>query len=408
MYTKLIIALFSLLVHFNLSAQTVSCANDRYNSTIFATPNLNNLVAIPFGQNTNYMGNNEALKFVLLQPPNDTAAYRPLMIWAFGGAFVSGSKDSPQNLDVVRRFSEYGYAVASIDYRIGMNQTNILDLDGEYYRATIRGMHDMKAAIRFFYKSARTGNPYKIDTNNILIGGYSAGSILSMMAAYLDTDEVPSYLQTDLDAMGGLAGNSGNPGYPEKVKALINVAGVISDTAIIDADEPPVVCVHGTADNVCPINVGKPLGLAFLPDVQGSNLIYDRMLHLNKPTDIYRIQGAGHADIGVIEPYKVQAVTTVSQFLYPLICQNQGTTTLGITDNTANSIEIYPNPSKDIITIKAINIINDIALYNAQGQLVTSYTPKGYEQTIAVGHLPIGMYFLKLDDSPKVYKIIHQ
>ncbi|MEZ4890275.1 MAG: hypothetical protein R2779_06845 [Crocinitomicaceae bacterium] len=65
----------------------------------------------------------------------------------------------------------------------------------------------------FFRKSVANGNPYGINEDLIVVGGYSAGAILADHVAYLDNiSKVPADLVSYMNAQGGLEGNSGNAG----------------------------------------------------------------------------------------------------------------------------------------------------------------------------------------------------
>lgn len=75
--------------------------------------------------------------------------------------------------------------------------------------------------------------------------------------------------------------------------------------------------------------------------------------------------------------------------------------TVGVDEvNTIDSdFMIYPNPTSNFINVKSINAtqINEIALYNAVGQLVLQIsTVKSYQLQINVAELPKGLYFLNI------------
>ncbi len=198
-----------------------------------------------------------SLAMDIYQPNGDTSARRPLMILAHAGSFVGGTRISDAAVDsLCVRFARRGYVTASIDYRLGTMATMISD--SAYAMAVmVKAMSDGKAAIRYFVKDAATSNTYRIDTNNIVVGGNSAGAILYMHVAYLNNlAECPAYMQTAMAANGGFDGNSGNAGYSSKVSAVINLAGALNKNTFIQTTDKPCISAQGTADVTVPFNTG--------------------------------------------------------------------------------------------------------------------------------------------------------
>ena len=110
-------------------------------------------------------------------------------------------------------------------------------------QAIIEAVFDAKAAVRFFKKDAAQNNVYRVDTNNVFVGGYSAGAFTALHYAYLsEENEVASLgfegLLDYIQAHGGMEGDSGNQGYSSSVKGVINIAGGLLKTYLIDPSEP--------------------------------------------------------------------------------------------------------------------------------------------------------------------------
>ena len=85
--------------------------------------------------------------------------------------------------------------------------------------------------------------------------------------------------------------------------------------------------------------------------------------------------------------------------------------TVGISDacNESNRINIYPNPSRDIINVQTENINNEIIeIYNVSGRLVYSREVNKNPTTIDMSGYPKGLYFVKViqDGAVKVGKVI--
>jgi para-nitrobenzyl esterase len=219
--------------------------------------------AIPFGSNTGVSGSPQTLLMDVYEPAGDNLTERPVVLIAFGGSFISGSRSDVAS--ICQEFARRGYVAVAPDYRVGFffpnaNSTTL---------AVVRGMHDMKACVRYLRRSvAEQGNPYGIDVSRIIAGGVSAGAISAIHATYLDSDaEMPPAIGGQAAQLGGAEGNSGNPGYSSSVLACLSFSGAIGDTSWVDAGSPPLFSIHENADNVVPYYtqevsvVGIPTGL---------------------------------------------------------------------------------------------------------------------------------------------------
>lgn len=190
------------------------------------------------------------------QPKNDTEQNRPVVVLAFGGGFVNGSSMNPAMVRLGQNLAKRGYVVASINYRLAPGFLNLLDSLAAA-DVVFKALGDARAAIRFLRLSAANGNPYNIDPNRIMMGGNSAGAVLAVHVAFLDSaDVLPAYMQTIVQNNGGFEGNSGNPGYSSSISAVFNMAGAIARTGWIDANEPAIVSFHGIDDDVVPYECG--------------------------------------------------------------------------------------------------------------------------------------------------------
>ena len=103
----------------------------------------------------------------IFQPAGDTLKKRPVIIICFGGGFVSGSKDNFNIRLLARDLAMRGFVTAVIDYRLGMN---VFD-DALSMRAVYRGVQDGRSAVRFFKADAAGANMFRVDPNQIYIGG---------------------------------------------------------------------------------------------------------------------------------------------------------------------------------------------------------------------------------------------
>jgi hypothetical protein len=396
---------FCFITVFTLYANA-QCANGRYFDKIFTQ----SATTVTYGNAMKFDSTYVDLKMDIYQPNGDNFAHRPLIVLAFPGSFTAGLRISPDIVTLCDNFSKRGYVCASIDYRLGFEDGS--DCDTNQFKALMRGVQDMKAAVRYFYKDAQTTNSYRIDTSQIFIGGVSAGAFIGLNYAYGKEDTLsriaPPWAVPALAALGGPEGNSGNPGYSTKVKGVIDLCGGIADTVWIMPNDPILVGVHGTADATVSCYFDSvyasthPESLLF-----GGGDIKNRIENINLNNAFYLFQGADHVPFVLPNPFAAPAtlymdttVRFVRDFLYAnVICDS---TTTGIKDETEGlSVVIYPNPSDDVVTIYSHYEQELTAeVFSFDGKLVDrKILPAHSSQTVSKHELNAGIYLIRISDS---------
>jgi para-nitrobenzyl esterase len=278
----------------NLFAQA-DCDGERYRFTS-ANSNVSVSYDHAYGSNTNVYGVEEELVFDFYEAAGSTEAHRPLLIMAHGGFFLSGSNDGVDVVPLCEDLARMGYAVASISYRLGV--VNLLDLENELVRAVWRGVHDSRAAVRYFRRSVEEeGNPWAIDADRIFIGGVSAGGFIALHHAYVDEEsEIPASIdQAALGLGGGLEGLSGNSGFGSEVAGVFNICGALKDASWIAAGDEPLVSVHGTNDATVPFGADLVSLMGFpVTEVDGSSVIHEQAEAVGLTHCFVPIEGADH------------------------------------------------------------------------------------------------------------------
>ena len=208
---------------------------------------------------------------------------KPTIIFAFGGSFMTGSRDAEHYRPWFRAMADNGYRIVSIDYRLGMKgydkigvfQVNALD------RAIHMAVEDMVSATVFLIDNAET---LGIDPSSIVISGSSAGAITA--------------LQTDYETSNGTR-------WAEPLPDGFKYAGVISFAGAIlsrngklkyDRKPAPTLLMHGTDDSVVPFNQIKIFSLGFF----GSSKIAERFEKFGYIYNIYRHKGHNHEIAGAM------------------------------------------------------------------------------------------------------------
>jgi len=75
---------------------------------------------------------------------------------------------------------------------------------------------------------------------------------------------------------------------------------------------------------------------------------------------------------------------------------NCNITSVGKLENLSNIVSVFPNPSKDLITIKGEGLQN-IRLINVLGKILRSKKPNFNQTTINIQDLDPGLYFLRIE-----------
>ncbi|WP_345052338.1 carboxylesterase family protein [Hymenobacter glaciei] len=345
--------LFGLLLVLSIGqsarAQTpIDTTGGRFYRPIFPAVTVTSGVA--YGSAVTAFGATQTLLMDVYQPTGDAAAERPVIIFAHQGGFFSGQRDEQYMVDVCTRFAQLGYITASIDYRLGFASFDTTAVS----KAALRGMQDMRAAVRFFRQDAATGNVYRASPSRIVVGGASAGGFMALEVGYLDkVSEVPS--DVDISAMGGIEGMSGNPGYSSLPLAVLNLSGATNPPSIIEAGNAPLYSAHGTADRVVPYlkgrtNAGPP------KYVFGSGTLNPYASSVGVPNVLRRFSQAPHipqyATSGSSNPtaYADTTFRDIRNFLRPLLVPVVAATYPSLVINTNTTV---PGGNYQDITINS-------------------------------------------------------
>lgn len=248
----------------------------------------------------------EDLYMNILEPEGDTLSQRPLVIICFGGGFLAGSKDHWSMRLLAEGLARRGFVTALIDYRLGMN---IFDSDLAQ-RAVYRGLQDGRSAVRFFRADAASTNTYRIDPNQIFIGGHSSGAFIAVHNAYLDKESerpISTYVWTqentnDCPDLGCLDCVGDNQEYSGAANGIFSLAGAIGFTDFMEsADDPTVVMFHSSDDGTVPYESGQPFSDLLwlvvgddLPDVYGSSSMADRADEIGLDYELHSYTDRGH------------------------------------------------------------------------------------------------------------------
>ena len=354
------------------------CDGVRYTDEIFSQVNVTSNVLYGGNYNPNIWGQNnwQDLYMDIYEPTGDDVEDRPLVFFLFGGSFVAGSKTNVDIVELCTRYAKMGYVAAAIDYRLTGDLIWFSNPETAY-RATAKGMHDLKGAIRFFRMNDETDNEYRIDSDRIYAGGISAGGIIAVNAAYLDQEsEIPASIVDYIEENGGLEGNSGNEGYDSHFHGIINLCGAVGDYNWIVGGDIPIVSIHGDEDTIVPYGDGLITLFGLNMQVYGSYVINEIMLSLGNSSDLYTFEGYDHNPFSNSNANMDITVEFTRDFMVNFVCpvdegimgdlNNDGT--LNVQDiiimvNIILGIEEY-NEAADLSDDGIVNVLDVIQLMN--------------------------------------------
>ena len=98
-------------------------------------------------------------------------------------------------------------------------------------------------------------------------------------------------------------------------------------------------------------------------------------------------------------------ITVTVSGLTPVIVQvNQDGTSVGIPDNNAGSIRVFPNPARDVVNVSLENnsFNTRISLVDMTGRTLIERSFPGNDITLNVGNLPRGYYFIRIVQNDEI------
>lgn len=395
---KIFTIIAAIAVFTNVQAQ-------RYKDKIFTSVSIDSVV---YGSANTFSNAPQELKMNIYQPVNDTASNRPLLVFAHGGSFVGGSRYAGDVVYLCNEFAKRGYVCVSIQYRLGVDITEIL-LDNtqagpQFANAVWRGTLDGRGAIRYLRANADT---LRISRGQVYLGGVSAGGVLGLHEAFLDLPSEVGAANPKFDtvSIGGIEGSSGTPGQSWRVKGVINLCGAIGDVNWMSNNKNvSIFSVHGTNDATVPYKTDYFSFNNLKIGILSGSFVVDSMAKiLGMKSVFYTFKDAPHVPfspgVGTLESSTAYMDTTevlLRDFLFDDI-KTQG---VGVYNVLAqNDVKLYPNPAKEMVTIEiGFGTKNIITIVDLSGKVIETIESNKAHTNLSLNNLQTGIYFVNISN----------
>jgi acetyl esterase/lipase len=191
----------------------------------------------------------------ILQPKEASKEKRPGVIAIHGGGWVGGTKED-EGESTCLRYVEKGFVCASVEYRLAKVAT------------APAAVTDVLDAAHWFEANAKK---YNIDTKRIVVTGGSAGGHLSLMVGMTPKSAklgppakiaavVNFYGITDVgDQLGGPHRQDYAVTWLPEQSARLELASRVSPVTYVRKGLPPILTIHGDADQTVPYEHGVKL-----------------------------------------------------------------------------------------------------------------------------------------------------
>jgi acetyl esterase/lipase len=246
----------------------------------------------------------QPLRFDLAWPR--TGGPHPLVLLLHGGGWAGGGRTELR--EEMRSLARLGYAAATVEYRLTQAPRNVFPA----------AVADVRCAVRVLRSSAAT---YGIAPDRVAAAGYSAGGHLAALlgtatdVAGLD-DGCPAGGDASVRAVLSYAGPQdlrvNGPYTQEQAQLVTNFLGVFpgdaparaalaSPVVHVSAGDPPFLLVHGTSDQLVPVEQSRRMSAA--------------LRKVGTPATVLELEGTGHAFVGLTTSPRALVRCTTTAFL---------------------------------------------------------------------------------------------
>ncbi len=210
---------------------------------------------------------------------------KPVIVHVFGGAFVTGRRNFPDDRVWYRQLADAGYHVAAIEYRLGLKGAQVkpnLSALPVLQNAIQLAVDDLYAATNYLIEHAEE---LGIDPSRIIASGSSAGAITA--------------LQAEWEICNGMEPAGVLPAWFNYAGVMAFAGGIFSRDGIVSFQQKPcpILLLHGMADKIVPYTKIT----LFRNQMAGSDALARKLDAMGANFQIIRFRDAGH-EISVSMP----------------------------------------------------------------------------------------------------------
>lgn len=214
--------------------------------------------------------------------PKEQNPEHSCMIFVFGGGYIEGARNDKQIVPLQKYYTEKGWVVISIDYRLGLKGfSNYSVISGikKFDNAISMAAEDLISATDYILKNLLNTPQFSIDPKHIVTIGSSAGAITVLQADYFlgnrihGTELLPDTFRYAgvMPFAGGIFSHKGKIKYTKQAPA-------------------PTLFCHGIEDRLVPYNKITFCNLG----IHGSSDIVKQFKKNGYPYHIRRYVDLGH------------------------------------------------------------------------------------------------------------------
>lgn len=168
-------------------------------------------------------------------------------------------------------------------------------------------------------------------------------------------DVIPEGFEALLESKGGIEGDTGdstNLSYNSRVQGIISLSGATFDTIWVTEDDPPIMSMHGDADDILPYGFARE-GAFNRVTLYGSSKIHERADNIGLVNFFEGVPGGGHTNIYSSPQFAENLIRfnlNVLDIMQDIVCEELSTSINPVQSERAQ-IKIYPNPTAGQFTI---------------------------------------------------------
>jgi uncharacterized repeat protein (TIGR01451 family) len=210
------------------------------------------------------------------------------------------------------------------------------------------------------------------DFNQTVVGSYDPNDVTCLEGNSLPTTDIGKYLHYNIRFENTGTATAENI----VVKNVIDLTQYNIETLqIMESSHPMKVKVTG--------NIAEFIFEAIYLDTGGHGNI---LLKLKSNATISENEVTNNA--GIYFDYNFPVATNDEETVFGDLSKNNFT--------KDPSVQVYPNPTANVITVKAANTINSIELYDVQGRLLSTTLLNENSKTIDLSNYSAGVYFVNV------------